>query len=111
MIYNPYFEQAGVDAVVVPMGCQAGDYPVLLKSVFTLTNIRGALITMPHKVMTVGLLDGATPTVRILGACNAVRRMQDGPSSCVACSISMSSPAHAVTADCGSSQPSRTRPW
>lgn len=45
MIYNPSFEQAGVDAVVVPMGCQAGDDPVLLKSVFTLTNIRGALIT------------------------------------------------------------------
>ncbi|MEY4909680.1 MAG: hypothetical protein RL260_3398, partial [Pseudomonadota bacterium] len=22
MIYNPYFEQAGIDAVVVPMGCQ-----------------------------------------------------------------------------------------
>ena len=23
MIYNPYFEQAGIDAVVVPMGCKA----------------------------------------------------------------------------------------
>ena len=24
MIYNPYFEHAGIDAVVVPMGCEAG---------------------------------------------------------------------------------------
>ena len=27
MIYNPYFDDAGIDAVVVPMGVQAGDYP------------------------------------------------------------------------------------
>jgi shikimate dehydrogenase len=78
MIYNPYFEQAGVDAVVVPMGCQAEHYPVFLKSVFTLTNIRGALITMPHKMTTVALLDEATPSVQIAGACNAVRRSADG---------------------------------
>ena len=76
MIYNPYFESAGVDAVVVPMGCQAEHYPAFLKSVFTLTNIRGALITMPHKVTTVTLLDDATPTVKIAGSCNAVRRKE-----------------------------------
>lgn len=78
MIYNPYFEQAGINAVVVPMGCKSEDYPDFLRSVFTLTNIRGALITMPHKVVTVGLLDEVTPTVRIAGACNAVKRMPDG---------------------------------
>ena len=78
MIYNPYFEQAGVDAVVVPMACEAEHYPAFLKSVFTLANIRGALITMPHKVTTVGLLDAATPAVRIAGSCNAVRRAEDG---------------------------------
>jgi shikimate dehydrogenase len=78
MIYNPYFAHAGVNAVVVPMGCRSADYPVFLKSVFTLTNIRGALITMPHKVVTVGLLDEVTPTVQIAGACNAVKRTPDG---------------------------------
>ena len=78
MIYNPYFEQAGINAVVVPMGCQTPDYPAFLKSVFSLTNIRGALITMPHKVVTVGLLDEVTPTVKVAGACNAVKRAEDG---------------------------------
>jgi len=78
MIYNPYFEHANIDAVVMPMGCQAADYPAFLKSVFRLTNIRGALITMPHKVTTVSLLDEATPTVKIAGSCNAVRRADDG---------------------------------
>jgi shikimate dehydrogenase len=78
MIYNPYFEQAGVDAVVVPMGCQASNYAEFLRAVFKLTNIRGALITMPHKVTTVGLLDEMTPAVRISGSCNAVRRGAGG---------------------------------
>ena len=78
MIYNPYFAQAGIDAVVVPMGCQAERYPALLRTLFTLENIRGALITMPHKVTTVGLLDEVSPTARIAGACNAVRRDADG---------------------------------
>ena len=78
MIYNPYFEHAGIDAVVVPMGCRPEHYASFLRSVFTLENIRGALITMPHKVSTVALLDEATPTVQIAGACNAVRRTPDG---------------------------------
>jgi shikimate dehydrogenase len=78
MIYNPYFEQAGVNAVVMPMGCQAEHYPAFLRAVFTLENIRGALITMPHKIATVALLDDASPVVRIAGSCNAVRRTEDG---------------------------------
>lgn len=78
MIYNPWFEKAGINAVVVPMGCQAQDYPDFLRSVFKLSNIRGALITMPHKVTTVGLLDEVLPTAAIAGACNAVKRLSDG---------------------------------
>ena len=78
MIYNPYFEQVGVNAVVVPMGCRVADYPALLRSVFALTNVRGALITMPHKVATVDLLDEVTATVKVAGACNAVKRTDDG---------------------------------
>ena len=78
MIYNPYFAQAGIDAVVVPMGCQSEDYPAFLRAVFRLTNIRGALITMPHKVTTTGLVDRVSPTARIAGACNAVRLGEDG---------------------------------
>jgi shikimate dehydrogenase len=78
MIYNPYFESIGVNAVVVPMGCKADDYPAVLRSVFALSNIRGALVTMPHKVTTVALLDEVTPTVMVAGACNAVKRLPDG---------------------------------
>ncbi|MEY2953387.1 MAG: hypothetical protein RLZZ401_1474 [Pseudomonadota bacterium] len=78
MIYNPYFDHIAANARVMPMGCQEADFPAFLRAVFTLTNIRGALITMPHKITTVGLLDESTPAVKIAGACNAVRRTVDG---------------------------------
>ena len=78
MIYNPYFEHAQIDAVVVPMACESEAYPALLKAVFSLRNIRGALITMPHKVSTVGMLDEVSATVKVAGSCNAVRRNDDG---------------------------------
>jgi shikimate dehydrogenase len=78
MIYNPYFEQAGVDAVVVPMGVRAEHYAALLRPLFHLENIRGALVTMPHKVTTAALLDDVTPTVKVAGACNAIVRRPDG---------------------------------
>ena len=78
MIYNPYFEQQGIDAVVMPMGVKADDYPQVFASLMKVTNLRGALVTMPHKVTTVGLVDEVTPTARIAGACNAVLRRPDG---------------------------------
>lgn len=78
LIYNPYFAHAGIDAVVVPMGCRPDAFPQVLRSLFALENVRGALVTMPHKVSVVGMLDVATPAVRIAGACNAVKRLPDG---------------------------------
>ena len=78
MIYNPYFEHAGIDAVVVPMGVRAEHYAAFVAALFTLTNVRGALVTMPHKVATVALLDESTRAVAIAGACNAIRRRDDG---------------------------------
>jgi shikimate dehydrogenase len=78
MIYNPYFAQAGIDTLVVPMGCKPDYFAPFLRAVFSLENIRGALITMPHKVSTVDLLDEASPTVRIANSCNAVKRNAAG---------------------------------
>ncbi|MEO8847421.1 MAG: shikimate dehydrogenase [Casimicrobiaceae bacterium] len=78
LIYNPYFESAGINAVVVPMGVQADAYAGVVAALFRLTNIRGALITMPHKVTTVALVDEVSTTASIAGACNAVLKRPDG---------------------------------
>ncbi len=78
MIYNPWFASRGVNAVVVPMGVKAGDYAAFLRPLFRLSNIRGALVTMPHKVATVALLDAASLAVQVAGSCNAILRRPDG---------------------------------
>jgi shikimate dehydrogenase len=78
MIYNPWFEKQGIDAVVVPMGVRADDYSAVLASLAKVTNLHGALVTMPHKVTTLALADEVTPTARIAGACNALLKRADG---------------------------------
>ena len=78
MIYNPFFEKAGIDAVVMPMGVKAADYPSFLRELFKVTNIRGALVTMPHKKTTIELADEVSPTARIAGAANALLKREDG---------------------------------
>lgn len=78
LIYNPWFDRNGIDAVVVPMGVQAAHYPDFFRSLFSLTNIRGALVTMPHKVTTTELVDDLSRAARVAGAANAVLLREDG---------------------------------
>ena len=78
MIYNPWFAHRGIDAVVVPMGVRPEDYAAFLPLVFRLSNIHGALVTMPHKVATVALADRVSVTAQIAGSANALRLGDDG---------------------------------
>jgi shikimate dehydrogenase len=78
LIYNPWFESRGIDAVVVPMGVKSEDYPAALGAIRRFTNFHGALVTMPHKVTTVAMLDEASTTVKIAGSCNALLLRPDG---------------------------------
>ena len=78
MIYNPWFDKHGVDAAVIPMGVRPEDYATSLKAIFRMSNVRGALVTMPHKVVTNALVDELTPTARIAGASNAILLRPDG---------------------------------
>src|SRR5882762_10191190 len=73
-----YLGKYDIDAVVVPMGCKAEDYAAFLKLVFKLSNIHGALVTMPHKVTTIPLLDEVMTTAKVAGSCNAIRLGPDG---------------------------------
>lgn len=78
MIYNPWFERQGIDALVVPMGIRADDYAQALQVLSRMTNLRGALVTMPHKVSTLALVQEASTAARIAGASNALLRREDG---------------------------------
>lgn len=78
MIYNPWFEKKGIDAIVMPMGVKPDEYRELFPLLFKMTNIRGALVTMPHKVVTCELVDELTPIAVVAGASNAVLVREDG---------------------------------
>ena len=78
VIYNPWFEMKAIDAIVVPIGVEPPNYPDLLRPLFRTTNVIGALVTMPHKVVTANLVDELTTTAKIAGACNAIVRRPDG---------------------------------
>lgn len=78
MIYNPYFDSINLDAVVVPMVVKGEDFATAFPAICRFTNFHGALITMPHKVTALNLMDEVSPTAEISGACNAVRRLADG---------------------------------
>jgi shikimate dehydrogenase len=78
MIYNPWFEAKGIDAVVVPLGVKPQDYDEVLRPLFRVTNLHGALVTMPHKIATTRLVDELTVTAKIAGSANAILRRPDG---------------------------------
>lgn len=78
MIYNPWFAKRGIDAVVVPMGVKPDSYRAFLPLLFRLSNVDGALVTMPHKVTTIELLDEVATTAAVAGSCNAVKRDAEG---------------------------------
>ena len=70
LIYNPWFEKNDIDAVVVPMGVKAEDYPPFLASLSKLTNLRGALVTMPHKVTTMARTPFRSRPLRLMPRTN-----------------------------------------
>jgi shikimate dehydrogenase len=78
LIYNPWFSRHGVNAVVVPMGVTAHDYPAFLSALRTSSNFHGALVTMPHKITTCALVDRLSKRALIAGACNAILKLPDG---------------------------------
>ena len=78
LIYNPWFESKNIDAAVIPMGVKAEDFEVSLKSIFKFSNTHGALITMPHKVSVIQLVDELSVTAKIAGSANAVLKRPDG---------------------------------
>jgi shikimate dehydrogenase len=78
MIYNPWFERRGINAVVMPMGIRSQDFASAFPQICRFTNFHGALITMPHKVAVMAMLDEVSTAVNVAGSCNAVKRGEDG---------------------------------
>ena len=78
MIYNPYFKEQEINTVLLPMEVKPEQLTTLLSTLFTVPNFVGSLITMPHKISVMEMLDVISPAAAIAGSCNAVRRDQNG---------------------------------
>jgi shikimate dehydrogenase len=60
------------------MGVDAEDYASIFRPLFRVKNMHGALITMPHKITSITLVDALSVTASIAGSCNAILRRPDG---------------------------------
>ncbi len=78
MIYNPWFDKHSINAAVVPLGVRSENFAAAFPEICRFTNFHGALITMPHKVSVIGLIDQVSTAVKVAGSCNAVRRNDNG---------------------------------
>ena len=78
MIYNPWLEGRGVNAVVVALGVKSENFARAFPEICRFANFHGALITMPRKIAVIGLIDDITTAVKVAGSCNAVRRNAEG---------------------------------
>ena len=78
MIYNPWFQERGINAAVIPLGVKSEDFGRAFPEICRFTNFHGALITMPHKISVIDLVDEVSTAVKVAGSCNAVRRNGGG---------------------------------
>ena len=77
-LVNPVLAARGREAVLVPLHVGADGLAALVVTLRSLRNFVGAVVSMPHKIAVVPLLDEVTAEVRQVGACNVVRREDDG---------------------------------
>jgi len=77
-VFNRVFREAGVDAVLIPAWIQGRDVTGFVYSTFEMKNMRGMLVTIPHKVSVMGTLTSHDRLAGVAGAVNAVRRAENG---------------------------------
>lgn len=72
------FAAAGHNGICVPMQVPEGDLGGVMRGLTLIPNVRGLLITMPHKTATFSYCATAAETSRLLGVVSVARRNQDG---------------------------------
>ena len=72
------FEGRGHNGVCVPMQVPDGELEALVRALGRVANVRGLLITMPHKNAMFAHCSTSSATSKLLGAVSVVRRNSDG---------------------------------
>lgn len=71
---NLVFARFGIDAVVVPAKVAVAGFDAFVRGALAADNVRGMLVSIPHKTRLAALVGRADAAVRLSGAANAVRR-------------------------------------
>jgi shikimate dehydrogenase len=72
-LVNAEVVRRGLDAVLVPLHVRPSDLASAVAGLRRMGNVRGAVVTMPHKRAVVDLVDELSSTAREVGACNVIR--------------------------------------
>jgi shikimate dehydrogenase len=75
---NAMMHERGVDGVMIPLHVGAGDLEALVTGLRSMRNLKGFVVTVPHKTAIVDLCDEVSERARAIGAVNTVRREADG---------------------------------
>ncbi|HEY4252129.1 MAG TPA: shikimate dehydrogenase [Roseomonas sp.] len=75
---NAHFDAIGLDGVLVPLHVPPEALATVIAGLRPVRNLRGIVITVPHKQAVLALVDDATEAARQVGAVNVIRRDADG---------------------------------
>lgn len=71
--FNPKFEALGLDAFLVALHAPEAELVPILHGLRRIPNLKGLIVTIPHKEAMLALVDEVGPQARLCGALNTVR--------------------------------------
>lgn len=77
-LLNAAFRRRGWPAVLVPMHVSADGLPHAMEGLRSIRNLRGLVLTTPHKLAAMKYVDDIGPEARLIGSINAIRCGRDG---------------------------------
>jgi shikimate dehydrogenase len=75
---NALMQEHNVDGVMIPFHAGAGGLDSLVAGLRSMHNLKGFVVTVPHKTAIVNLCDEVSEQAQAIGAVNTVRREDDG---------------------------------
>lgn len=75
---NAHFDALGFDGVLVPLHVLPEDLATVVEGLRLMRNLRGIVVTVPHKEAIAALCDELTEQASQVGAVNVIRRDADG---------------------------------
>ncbi|MES2945532.1 MAG: shikimate dehydrogenase [Pseudomonadota bacterium] len=77
-MFNLIFRTLAINAVLVPVHVAPENICNFVQAAFLATNVKGMLLTIPHKSLVMGLLSGCNDCAKVAGAVNGIRRNASG---------------------------------